>query len=149
MSGNVILSKLKFQNLILHLVNIEDDKKKLIEEYFPHPSKERTRFSNVLDNYIARIDFLIKNNISVGESTDNSFPFVIINSEVEVQDIGTNEIIKFRIISPFNNKDVNDVSYLSPVGRSLLLKGVGDEVTIDTPGGKLSYKIQSIKLTFL
>lgn len=149
MSENVILSKSKFQNLILHLVSIEDDKKKLIEEYFPEPSKERTIFSRVLDNYIAKIDFLVKNNISVGENTDNSFPFVIINSEVEVQDMETNEIINFRIISPFNNKDINDVSYLSPVGRSLLLKGVGDEVAIDTPGGKLSYKIQSIKLTFL
>jgi transcription elongation factor GreA len=149
MPGKVVLSKSKFENLISHLVKIEDEKNMLIEEYFPEPTKERSKFSGVLDSYIAKIDFLIKNNISIGENTDNSFPFVIIHCEVDVEDLEMNEILKFRIVSPYNNREINDVSYLSPVGRSLLLKSVGDEVNIDTPGGKLVYKIQSIKLTFL
>jgi transcription elongation factor GreA len=143
------LSKSKFENLIFHLVKVEDEKTKLIEEYFPGLSKERDEFSEVLESYIGKIDTLIRNNISIGENTDNSFPFVIIHCEVEVQDMETNEELKFRITPPYSNKDINDVSYLSPVGRSLLLKNVGDEVTIDTPGGKLSYKIKSVKLTFL
>lgn len=148
MLRNVIISKTAFENLVQHLVNIENEKNDLINRLFPRPSKERIKFRSLLDNYITGIDYLIKYRISVGEKADNSFPFIIINCNVEVQDMKTNEKLIFRIASPYTNMKSNDVSFLSPVGKSLLLKEVGDEVTINTPGGKLKYKIESIKLAF-
>lgn len=148
MSRNVILTKPAFENLIQHLVNIENEKKELVERFFPRPSKERIKFRSLLDNYITGLDFLIKYKISVGEKSDNSFPFAIINCDIAVQDVKTNEKLNYKIVSPDTSKKVNDVSFLSPVGRSLLMKEVGDEVTIETPGGKLQYNIQSIKLAF-
>lgn len=148
MSRNVILTKPAFENLIQHLVNIENEKKELVERFFPRPSKERIKFRSLLDNYITGLDFLIKYKISVGEKSDNSFPFAIINCAIAVQDVKTNEKLKYKIVSPYTNKKFNDVSFLSPVGMSLLMKEVGDDVTIETPGGKLQYNIQSIKLAF-
>lgn len=131
--------------MLLHMVNMEHDKNKLVDEYFPEQTRERNRFRDLLDNYIAKIDFLIRNDISIGEDSDNSLPFVVINSRIEVLDMSTNEVFYYRMVTPYNNKDVSDVSIFSPVGKSLLLKKVGDEVTITTPGGKLKYKVQSIR----
>ena len=145
MSEKITLSKPVFENLLLHLVNMEHDKNKLVDEYFPGQTRERNRFMDLLDNYITKIDSLIRNNLSIGENSDNTLPFVVINSRVEVRDMKTNEVFYYRMVTPYNNKEINDVSIFSPVGKSLLLKKVGDEVTINTPGGKLKYKIQTIR----
>ncbi|WP_421070643.1 GreA/GreB family elongation factor [Pelotomaculum propionicicum] len=135
-----------FENLLLHMVNLEHDKNKLVDEYFPGQTKERNRFRDLLDNYIAKIDILITNNLCIGENSDNSLPFVVIGSDIEVIDMKTNDVFNYRMVTPYNNKEAHDVSIFSPVGKSMLLKKVGDEVTINTPGGKLKYKIQSIKM---
>jgi transcription elongation factor GreA len=147
MARNVTLSKPMFENLVLHLVNIENEKEGLIEGFFPKPSMGRLKLRSFLDDYITGIDFLIKNKVSVVDKSDNSFPFVIIYCKTEVLDLKTREKLQYRIVSPYDNLKTGDVSFLSPVGKSLLMKEVGDEVTIDAPGGKLNYKIQSINLT--
>ena len=76
-------------------------------------------------------------------------PFVVIDSIVEVEDINSNEIERFKIVSPFfttNPLDGDFASYLSPIGKSLLLKKVGDHVLIETPMGNIEYEIKSIEL---
>lgn len=147
MSKNVTLSKPVFENLVLHLVNLENEKEELIKGFFPKPSMGRLKLRSFLDDYITGVDFLIKNKLRVGDKPDNSFPFVIIYCKTDVLDLKTGEILQYRIVSPYDNVKTGDVSFLSPVGKSLLLKEVGDEVTVDAPEGKLNYKIQSIKLT--
>ncbi len=136
-----------FENLIKGLANIESDKDRLLDEYFPKPSKERIEFRELLDNYIKQIDYVIRN-AGVREKADNSFPFVIINSVVEVEDLENQDICHFRIVPPFHDTESDGVSYLSPVGKTLLLKKVGDNVIIKAPGGVFRYKIKSIKLLF-
>ncbi len=41
---------------------------------------------------------------------------------------------------PINGK----ISYESPIGKSLLNKKIGDEVQVDTPGGKIKLKILKV-----
>lgn len=147
MSGKFTLSKPVFENLVLHLVNIENEKEELVEELFPKPSMERIKFRRFWDDYITGIDFLIKYKVGIGEKTGSSFPVVIVNCRTEVLDLKTKETISYRIVSPYGNMKTGDVSFLSPMGRSLLFKEVGDEVAIGTPEGKHKYRIQSIKLT--
>ncbi|WP_201764449.1 GreA/GreB family elongation factor [Thermacetogenium phaeum] len=38
-----------------------------------------------------------------------------------------------------------DISYLSPVGKSLLMRKPGEKVMVKAPGGTFCYKIKSIK----
>ncbi len=72
---------------------------------------------------------------------------MIIGSEVEVQDHETNDVFKFKIVPPFQGSaGNNDVSYLSPIGKSLLLKKVGDKAVVKAPGGEFCYEIISIGL---
>jgi len=141
----VRLSPVIFENLIKHLVNIEEEKEKLLEQYFPRPSKERSDLEKLFDNYIRQVEQLIKNAIK-SETTNTNLPIVIFGSEVEVENLDTGEISRFRIVSPFDiDVESGDISYLSPMGRSLLLKRTGDEVTVHAPAGVFRYKIQSIK----
>lgn len=144
--AKVTLSKATFENLVKHLVEIEEGKNKLIEQYFPEPSKERNEFERLINDYIRRIDQLIRN-ASTSPAADSKIPFVTIGSEVEVEDLADQKVFKYRIVSPFQGSvEEGDISYLSPVGKSLLSKKVGDEVEVNAPGGVFRYKIKSIQL---
>jgi transcription elongation factor GreA len=147
MSGKFTLSKPIFENLVLHLVNIENEKEELVNGLFPKPSMERIKFRRFWDDYITGIDFMIRYRVDVGEKSDSSFPVIIVNCSTEVLDLKTKETVSYRIVSPYDKMKTGDVSFLSPIGRSLLLKEVGDEVAISTPEGKHKYRVQSIRLT--
>ncbi|GAB7389021.1 hypothetical protein BSNK01_28590 [Bacillaceae bacterium] len=144
--ARVTLSKAVFEKLVKHLVEVEEGKNKLVEQYYPEPSKERYDIERLIRDYINKVNQLIKN-VNQSEMTDNRVPFVTIGSEVEIQDLDDQEVFKYRIVSPWEETlREEDVSYLSPVGKSLLLKKVGDEIQVNAPGGVFRYKIKSILL---
>jgi len=143
--ADATLSGATFENLTKHLREIEIGKNKLFERFFPEPTKERNEFKNFLDNYIMHIEQLIQD-ARDSDIEDIDIPFATIGSEIEVLDPSSNEVYKYRIVSPLDASVAEgDVSYLSPVGKSLLLKKVGDEIEVNAPGGVYSYKIKSIK----
>ncbi len=148
MKKKVVLSKAVFEKIVESVANIEERKEKILQEFFPEPSKERSEIKEMLDQYILHIDELLKN-VVVQEKGDNALPFVIINSEVEILDAETKELLNLRIISPVEKEvQVDDVSCISPLGRALLLKKAGDEVKVSAPAGTFGYQIQSIKIPF-
>lgn len=140
------LSKAALESLIKHLVEIEEGKDKLLEQYFSELSQERSEFSDFIENYISHIDRLIKGAAN-SQAADNKIPFVTIGSEVELQDLANQEVFKYHIVSPLNGSvKAGDVSFLSPVGKSLLLKKAGDTIEVKAPGGIFRYKILSVML---
>ncbi len=144
--AKVSLSQNTFESLVKHLVEIEEKKKSLLEEFFPENPAERSEMELYIHNYIQQIDQLIKNTNKL-QTTDNMIPFVTIGSEVELQDLSTQEVFKYHIVYPFSdNIKEEDVSFLSPVGKSLLLKKAGDIVEVTAPGGVFQYEIKSILL---
>lgn len=148
MSNKFILSKANFDILVKHLVDIEEKKNKVIEEYFPEPSKKRDELRKLFDDYIKQVEDLIVS-ANKSDTTGNALPFVTIGSEVEVQSMDDQEIYKYRLVGPFQSDvESDDVSYLSPVGRALLLKKVDEKVNVNAPGGVFCYKIKSVKLPF-
>ncbi|NLZ39581.1 MAG: GreA/GreB family elongation factor [Firmicutes bacterium] len=152
MTTRVKLSRTCFDSLVKHLVDIEEKKNSIIDEYFPEPSKKRDELKKLFDTYIKQLEQLINSaNRSEEAGKNNYLPFVTIGSEVEVQNLDNQEIYKYRLVSPFNNDTENDdaVSYLSPVGRALLLKKVNDVVAVKAPAGVFNYKIKSVRLCCL
>lgn len=144
MSVQYKLSKPVFENLVAHLVNLEDEKDHLIEELFPEITKEREQFASFLEQYIARINHLIKN--SVTSETAKGFPFVTIGSKVKIKDLESGEEENLHLVSPLQiTLEDNAISYLSPVGKALLFKKVGDLVEVTAPGGKFKYQIEAIE----
>lgn len=144
MSNTPTANKPIFENLVRHMAEIEDDKAKFIEEYVYRSSQDRDKLRDFFDHYTSVIE-KFAGTISKDDA-DITPPFVIIGSLVQVQDLANGNIIDLRVINPLRDEvGFDDVSCLSPVGKALLLKKVGDSVSINTPGGVITYKIESIK----
>ncbi len=147
MGSNFILSKTNFDKLVKHLVDIEEKKNKIIDEYFPEPSGKREELRKLFDEYIKQVEFFIVN-AERSETVSNNLPFVIIGSEVEVENLDEQVNCRYRLVCPFQGDiECNDISFLSPVGKGLLLKKIGETISVDTPGGIFNYKIKSIELS--
>ncbi len=72
---------------------------------------------------------------------------VIFGATVDLVDLETDEKKQYILLGPDETdyaKDKRCISVFSPVGRALLGKEVGDEVTVDVPRGKIQYEILDI-----
>jgi transcription elongation factor GreA len=76
--------------------------------------------------------------------TLSSIPHGVVayGSRVTVTDNDEGETAEYRIVFPEEvDAAAGAISLSSPIGRALLNKGVGDEVEVQTPGGRKSYSI--------
>ncbi len=71
---------------------------------------------------------------------------VIFGTIVKLLDMDTEEEVTYQLLGPeeANVKD-GSISVLSPLGRSMLGKEVGDEVVVKTPGGTREFEVIDIK----
>ncbi|WP_027724665.1 transcription elongation factor GreA [Tuberibacillus calidus] len=94
---------------------------------------------------IQQLEQIIRNSVVVEDDADN--PDVVnIGKSVTFIELPDGEEESYTIVGsaesdPFEGKISND----SPMGRSLIGKKVGDEVTVPTPGGELRVKIVTVK----
>lgn len=144
MNEQIYLTQQSFQNLITHLVNFEEQQESIIDEYYPQLNQERLDISQLIAKYNNQLGEIVKNIITTPEA-DYTFPCVIIGSEVTIRDLASKEILYYSISGPYyEGFNYDDISYLSPVGRSLLLRRVGDIVVVKTPSGLYKYELLSI-----
>ena len=76
--------------------------------------------------------------------TLSSIPHDVVayGSRVTVEDADDGETTEYRIVFPEEvDAAAGAISLSSPIGRALLNKTVGEEVDVQTPGGKKSYQI--------
>lgn len=147
MSKSIISSSV-FNLLVKHLVDIEEERDQIIEDYYTDPTPEKEDVKMLINNYITKIENFITQ-AKIEKAEKDNLPFVIIGSIVEIEDLSYHKIEKLQIISPFFNHvdmQLDYASYLSPMGQALLLKKVNDIVNLKTPVGQLKYKIYSIQL---
>ena len=71
---------------------------------------------------------------------------VRIGSRVTVKEVGSDDDETFNIVGAAEANPVNGkISNESPLGRALIDRHIGDEVQIDAPGGKITFKIVAIE----
>lgn len=144
MADKIQLSEDAYKGLMIHLAEVREGKNRFIGEHFPEPSKERVYFNILFDEYIETLDNLVENTV-VTEASDNCLPVVTVGSEVEVEDLEMKETYKFNIVLPKPDKTSDEeISFLSPVGSSLLSRKVGDTVKVNAPRGVFYYQVKSI-----
>jgi transcription elongation factor GreA len=70
---------------------------------------------------------------------------IVFGTVVQLLDLDTDEEITYQLLGP-EEADVKkgSISVLSPLGRSMLGKEVGDEVSVVTPGGKREFEVMAI-----
>ena len=143
-----VVPKAVFENMIKHLVHIEEEKDKILSEYYSAITAERMAFELFITDYIKKIEEYIAN-CQASETVNDFFPRIIIGSTVEIYDMQYNEAEKYQVISPFGNNILPrtlTASHLSPMGRALLHKKPNETVIVDTPAGQFTYKILSIEM---
>jgi transcription elongation factor GreA len=105
-------------------------------------AKEEQAF---VESRIAQLENMIRNAEIIQD--DNSNPDVVSMGksvtfiELPDGDKETYTIVGSAEADPFEGKISND----SPMGRSLIGKGIGQEVSVQTPGGEMNVKIIEVK----
>ncbi len=70
----------------------------------------------------------------------------VFGTVVSLLDLDTDEEITYQLLGPEEAEVKNgSISVLSPLGKSLIGKEVGDEVLAQTPGGKREFEVMDIK----
>ena len=96
----------------------------------------------VNEDRISELESILKNAVIVDEATDETTVFIgakVVVRDPEFGDEETFVIVGSNEADSLNNK----VSHDSPVGRALLGAKVGDQVTVNAPGGDFIYEILS------
>lgn len=74
---------------------------------------------------------------------------VIFGATVRLADLDTDQERQYTLVGPdetdFIPREKGAISVFSPVGRALLGKEVGDEVSVEAPRGKIQYEIIDIE----
>ena len=93
---------------------------------------------------ILELEDLIENAVIVDE-TNQDLGAVHLGSIVKLYDKEFDEEITYSIVGS-NEADPLEmkISDQSPIGRALMGKRAGDEVTVETPGGELNFKVLDV-----
>jgi len=70
----------------------------------------------------------------------------VFGSRVVVENIETGESLEYLLVGP-EESDIGRgrISVASPLGKSLIGRRTGDEITVQVPGGKRSYELVEIR----
>ncbi|MEH7493208.1 GreA/GreB family elongation factor [Neobacillus niacini] len=127
---------------VQQLSYIDENIKELTNLYLSStPIQERLKhFFNL---YVLEVEDLLKTNKR--NEIISFFPKVLIGTKVTVLYDEENETEDYVICYPEqSDPDLGYISFLSPVGRQLLFKNLGDKVSIKIPTGELLVSIKDI-----
>lgn len=80
------------------------------------------------------------------DTTNVTFEHIVFGATVKIYDHQKEESITFQIVGDNESRMTkNTISYLSPMGKALLGKEEGDEVTVKAPKGDLTYEVESVE----
>jgi transcription elongation factor GreA len=105
------------------------------------PMQERLK--HYFNIYVLEVENLLK----INQKNDfiSSFPKVFIGTKVTVLYDGENETEDYVICYPEqSDPDSGFISFLSPVGRQLLLKNIGEKISLKIPTGNILITIKEI-----
>lgn len=154
MTNKTLLTEDGYKKLTQELRELEEKKNHLISEIEdvaqPDESGEDGLASQLkaelelVNDKIAELEEALETSQIITDG-DNKTGVVQVGSSVRITIAGKNEK-EFNIVDeleadPSNNK----ISDSSPLGKALIGKKIKDEVSVDAPVGKITYKIVSIK----
>ena len=97
-----------------------------------------------VESRIAELEGMLRNYELIDESAESN-GIVRVGSKIKVLDEEFNEELEYMIVgSTEANPLKGNISDESPVGRTLLGRGVGDEVEVETPGGSIKMRVLEI-----
>lgn len=107
-----------------------------------HAAKEKQSFIagriGELEYKIASADVIVPG--SSGSDT------AVFGSKIILENIDTEEEVSYQLVGPDeSDASKGKISVTSPLGKAMLGKKSGDEVTVQTPGGKRCFEVVEIE----
>ncbi|MBN6185464.1 GreA/GreB family elongation factor [Aneurinibacillus sp. BA2021] len=129
------------KSLIKQLIYIEENMTELLDLYVSSTMVHDRDF-NFFKRYVAEVEAFLSDD----ESTYPALSKVLIGSQVAVLFKEDNYVEHFTICFPEQSDPTRGyISFLSPVGRQLLLHALGEEMVLTTPGGETHVAITKIE----
>jgi len=98
----------------------------------------------IIESRIVQLEVMIRNILIIDDSRmpdDKAY----IGARVDMEDLNTGETLYYILVNEVEaDFKERKISTVSPIGRGLLGKGVGDTVEITIPRGTLRYRITGI-----
>lgn len=92
---------------------------------------------NELEFKVAAADIIDTRNLSKDKA--------VFGSRVVLENIETGEDVEYQLVGPDeSNIEAGRISISSPLGKAIIGKKPGDEMTIEVPGGRRSYELVDI-----
>jgi len=105
-----------------------------------HKAKEDQAF---LEGRIQEIEAILRNVVIIEKKQNTGV--VTVGSQVTIQESGSDPE-SYHIVGPTEaDPRKGKISHESPIGRALMDKKVGDTTEVETPGGKIKFKIVKIE----
>jgi len=144
------LSKERLEEIKAELVDLKTNKRKEIAERLGYAKslgdlsenaeyKEAKEALDMLEEKIARLDDIVRRAVII---TKHKCDSVQIGCEVKIDSGKEDGVRIFQIVGP-EEVDIakGKLSNQSPIGVALMGKKKGDEIIVDSPSGKIKYKI--------
>ena len=107
-----------------------------------HAAKERQSF---LEGKINELRGII-GKAEVIEVDQDSSDRVVFGKTVLLYDLQTDQEVRYQLLGPYESEPAKGkISVASPLGKALIGSGVGDEITVKTPGGLQEFEILEIQ----
>lgn len=132
---------------VRQLILFGDEKTQFLDAYFPDFGNGRSQADQLLSDYTQ----VLKSHLASEE--ENWSGMVLIGSRVFISYLDDMSTETLTIVSPHHAVLPEDgsaecpVSFLSPMGRELLMKPCGELVHVHTPSGRLPVRIDRISLS--
>ena len=105
-------------------------------------AKEAYQF---LQKKVAELEEMIANSeiVDVRKPDDDA---VVFGCSIVLRNLDTDEEVSYVLVGPYESDiDKAKISISSPLGRALMGKSVGEEVSFSAPGGQRTYEIIEVK----
>lgn len=131
------------KNYYVQQLNYIDENIKELANLYLSSTPVNERLKHFFNLYVLEVEELLKTNKR--SEIISFFPKVFIGTKVTVLYDDEDETEDYVICYPEeSNPDLGKISFLSPVGRQLLFKSLGDKVSIRIPTGELLVTIKEI-----
>ncbi len=105
-----------------------------------HDAKEQQAF---VEGRIKYLETILRSAVII--TNDGASDIVNVGGQVTIVEEGADDEETYTIVGAAEaNPSEGKISHLSPIGSALLGKKKGDKVRVETPGGKITFKVKKV-----
>jgi transcription elongation factor GreA len=131
------------RRLVEQLVYFDEQRIPFLDLHFAGKQAERQKASQWLDQYVSTVESLLH---ETAGNTTSDLPRVVIGSQVTLHYVEEGYEEQLTICFPEQtDPDAGRISFLSPLGRQLLMHAVDDTLRLEMPMGTAEVIVRAIR----